>query len=107
MAGDEKVAPWTTFYQPDDARDYPVLLTELPLARYRDFSGFVGHNARIIPQPESTPGVVGHSLLGRLFQNRFWTLSVWEDEAALRAFAKQTPRLTAMKALRSLNLWKI
>jgi len=91
--------PWTTFYQPDDDREYLVLLTELPLRRFRDLSGFMGHTFRIISQLKSTSGVLGYSFLGRFFQRRFWTLSVWEDEAALKAFVRQTPHLTAMKAM--------
>jgi quinol monooxygenase YgiN len=91
--------PWTTFYRPDDHQKYLVLLTELPLRRFRDLSGFMGYTFRIISQLKSTSGVVGYSFLGRFFQRRFRTLSVWEDEAALRAFVRQTPHLAAMKAM--------
>ena len=68
-----------------------MLLTKLPLRRFRDLSGFMGHTLRIISQLKSTSGVLGYSFLGRFFQRRFWTLSVWEDEVALRAFVRQTP----------------
>ncbi|SPF43715.1 putative integron gene cassette protein [Syntrophobacter sp. SbD1] len=92
--------PWTTFRQPDGDREYLVLLTELPLRWFRDLPGFFGHTLRIQSQLRSTSGVIGYSLLARVFRKRFWTLSVWEDEAALKAFVAQAPHLTAMRSLR-------
>lgn len=64
--------------------------------RFRDLPGFVAHTLRIQTQLRSTSGVIGYSLLARLFLKKFWTLSVWEDEAALRAFVTQAPHFTAM-----------
>ena len=33
--------PWATFRQPDPERDYLVLLTVLPLKRFRDLGAFL------------------------------------------------------------------
>ncbi len=93
--------PWTTFYQPDDDREYLALLTELPLKSFLDIPGLLRHMLKIRSQLRSTPGVIGYSLFAKLFRKKFWTLSAWEDEAALRVFVANAPHLTAMKAMRS------
>jgi len=93
--------PWTTFYQPDDERKYLALLTELPLRSFLDIKVLLGHALNIQSQLRSTPGVIGYSLSAKLFSKQFWTLSVWEDENALRAFVTNAPHLAAMKALRN------
>ena len=36
--------PWTTISSPDRARDYVVMASRLPLARYRDLPGFPAHH---------------------------------------------------------------
>jgi len=38
-------------------------------------------------------------LRAQLAAKRFWTLSVWEDETALRAFVAAPPHAAVMKAL--------
>jgi hypothetical protein len=37
--------------------------------------------------------------MARVFRKRFWTLSVWENEAALRKFVVQMPHGRVMTAL--------
>ena len=41
----------------------------------------------------------GSSLLARPLSKRFWTLSVWKNEDALRAFVQHQPHLRIMTAL--------
>ena len=91
--------PWVTFRQPDPAQEYLVLLTVLPLKRFRDLGAFVVYTLRIIGQLQRTPGVLGYSLLAHVFQRRFWTLSVWESEAALQQFVAENPHGHVMRAL--------
>jgi len=43
--------------------------------------------------------VIGYSLNSRLFTGQFWTLSVWEDEAALQAFVHAAPHVETMRAM--------
>ena len=56
---------WVTLRPPDPDRQYLALLTELPLARFRDLSKFFVYTFRIEAQLKKTPEVVGHSLNSR------------------------------------------
>jgi len=55
--------------------------------------------AQVIKQLAAADGLVGYSLLARPFSKRFWTLSAWESEAALRTFVQNKPHLRIMTAL--------
>ena len=39
--------PWVTFRRPDPEREYLVLLSELPLQRFRDLAAFFLYSWRI------------------------------------------------------------
>ena len=91
--------PWVTFRQPDPDREYLVLLSELPLQRLRDLGAFLLYTWRIQGQLRRTPGVLGYSLLARILKRQFWTLSVWESEAALHQFVVDNPHVQVMTAL--------
>ena len=92
--------PWVTFRQPDPAREYLVLLSELPLKRWRDMGVFLLYTWRIQGQLRRAPGLLGYSLRAHILQRRFWTLSVWEGEAALQQFVVEPPHRHVMRALR-------
>jgi len=92
--------PWSVRRLPDPGREYLVLLSFLPLRRFRDFPAFVRHDARITRQLSGARGLIGYSKLGRPWVKRFWTLSAWEDEAALAAFIHAGPHVRAMSELR-------
>jgi quinol monooxygenase YgiN len=91
--------PWVTFRQPDPEREYLVLLTVLPLKHLRDLGAFLLYTWRILGQLRRTPGLLGYSLLAHILQRQFWTLSVWEDEAALQQFVVAYPHSHVMRAL--------
>ena len=91
--------PWITFRQPDPEREYLVLLTVLPLNHLRDLGVFLLYTWRILVQLRRTPGLLGYSLLAHILQRQFWTLSVWEDEAALQQFVVASPHSYVMRAL--------
>jgi heme-degrading monooxygenase HmoA len=44
-------------------------------------------------------GLIGFSMLGRPWARRYFTLSVWENEAALQAFVAQNPHNDMMSAM--------
>ncbi len=92
--------PWVTFRQPDTAREYLVLLSELPLRRFRDLGAFVLYTGRIQGRLKRTPGVLGYSLLAQIPRKQFWTLSVWESESALQNFVVSPPHQHVMRSLR-------
>jgi hypothetical protein len=92
--------PWVTFRQPAPEREYLVLLTALPLKRFRDLGAFLLYTWRIQGQLRWTPGLLGYSLLAHILQRQFWTLSVWEGETALQQFVGTHPHGYVMQALR-------
>jgi quinol monooxygenase YgiN len=92
--------PWVTFQQPDPAREYLALLSELPLLRFRDLGAFILYSGRIQGQLKRTPGVLGYSLLAHIQRKQFWTLSVWESESALQDFVVSPPHEQVMRSLR-------
>ena len=50
-------------------------------------------------QLEGTDGLVGFSLLARPLRKQYATLSIWDDEAALAAFAGDQPHTRLMEDL--------
>jgi Domain of unknown function (DUF3291) len=83
----------------DDAREYLALLSFLPLKRYRAIPRFLKYTSQIESQLSEARGLVGYSLQAQLLSRRFWTLSVWEDEAALTEFVYRLPHSEVMKSL--------
>jgi len=47
----------------------------------------------------SAAGLLGYSVLARPLSKRFWTLSAWKNEAALRTFIQCPPHVRIMTAL--------
>jgi hypothetical protein len=60
---------------------------------------FLLYTWRIQGQLRRTPGLLGYSLLAYILQKQFWTLSVWEGEAALQQFVVEPPHGQVMRAL--------
>lgn len=89
--------PWTTITPPDAARTYVAFATRLPLTRYRHIPGFLRDTQSIRRQLAGAPGLVGYSLLAGLGSKTFLTVSVWEDEQALRAFSSSEPHRGATR----------
>jgi hypothetical protein len=50
-------------------------------------------------QLKATAGVIGYSLRAKPLSRRFWTLSVWENSAALMDFVARMPHNDGMKAM--------
>lgn len=91
--------PWRTFGSPDHKGDFVALLSYLPLKSYWRVPPFFLYTAQVTKQLASAPGLLGYSVLARPMSKRFWTLSVWEDEAALHAFVQHPPHVRIMAAL--------
>lgn len=50
----------------------------------------------------ASPGVLGLSLIARPLHRTFWTLSAWQDQAALRVATGHQPHVQIMKHFRPL-----
>jgi heme-degrading monooxygenase HmoA len=83
--------PWTTTGTPDPSRTYTAIATKLPLTAHRHVPGFLRDTLRIRRQLQHAPGLIGYSMLAELGRKTFWTVSVWEDDTSLRAFAGADP----------------
>jgi len=91
--------PWRTIGSPDPDGDFIALLSYLPLKSYWRIPSFLLYTAQVMKQLASAQGLLGYSLLARPLSKRFWTLSAWENDDALRAFVRHTPHVSIMAAL--------
>ena len=91
--------PWRSFGSPAKDGDFVALLSYLPLKSYSRILPFFAYTFQIQKQLASTPGAVGYSLLARPLSKKFWTLSAWENDAALQAFVRHPPHVRIMTAL--------
>jgi hypothetical protein len=92
--------PWKAFAEPQPEREYLVLLTFLPLRRLSKLPRFLAFVHRIRRQLDARPdGLIGYSLLAKPLRSDYWTLSAWEDAAALGRFIQESPHREAMDEL--------
>jgi hypothetical protein len=84
-------SPWRSHSRASPQRDYVALLSYLPLHSGWSIPRLLLYSTRIRRQLRTSARLVGHSLRARLAAKRFWTLSAWEDETALRAFVAAPP----------------
>ena len=88
--------PWKSYMQVDPGREYLALITFLPRKSFWSIRSFVRQSGMIQEQLEDTRGLVGYSMRAQLLGKRAWTLSVWEDEAALQEFVRKSPHVDTM-----------
>ena len=93
--------PWTA-PKPRPSADGPitVMASRLELRRLRDVPSFLAAALQIRRQMLGSPGVLGLSLIARPTHRTFWTLSAWQDQAALSAVVGRQPHVGIMKRFR-------
>jgi hypothetical protein len=72
---------------PSASGEVTVMASRLTLRRLGDVPAFFGAALRIRKQMLASPGALGLSLIARPLGRSFWTLSAWQDPAALRGAA--------------------
>jgi len=92
--------PWTAFSPPDPDREYRVMASRLPLARYRDMPGFLSATMAIRAQLARTSGLVGYALDAHLARKTFYTVSAWDSQDALDAFSRADPHRSRVSLIR-------
>ncbi|HUG85868.1 MAG TPA: hypothetical protein VMM13_14995 [Euzebya sp.] len=92
--------PWRSFATAKRDREYLVMASRLPLVSHRSTPWFMRLTLVVARQLQHTPGLVGYSLLAQPFAKTFWTLSAWQDTAALVTFTRAMPHLRVMADLR-------
>ncbi|MFT4864880.1 MAG: hypothetical protein ACI9N0_000341 [Ilumatobacter sp.] len=87
--------PWTS---PNNQPQAAVLvqISRLELARTRDVPGFLIAALRIRRIALRTPGAGGLSLRAQPLRRTFWTLSAWNDEAAIGEFMRSAAHRAVM-----------
>ena len=93
--------PWQPKRPPDPDAEYLALLTYLPLRHFRTLPAFMRFILAVRGQLAGAGGLVGYTLRAWPFSRRFWTLSIWDDEAALRQFVVAEPHRGIMHKLRN------
>jgi hypothetical protein len=92
-------SPWRTLGSPDPDGDFVALLSYLPLKSFWRVPQFLVYTMQVTRQLAAAQGLLGYSALARPLSKRFWTLSAWESEAALRAFVQHPPHVRLMIVL--------
>lgn len=91
--------PWRGTGDVEPERSYAAMVSSLPVERFRTVPRFLWHVLQIRAQLKHAAGLVGYTLQARIFSKRFFTLSVWESEEALRRFVELEPHRTIMANL--------
>jgi hypothetical protein len=93
--------PWTASqFTPPADEPITVMASRLELRRHRDIPSFLVAALKIRRQMLSSPGALGLSLIARPLRRTFWTLSAWQDEAALSRAVGREPHRQIMKHFR-------
>ena len=80
-------APWKQLAKPDASKEYLAIVTYLPVKHYRTVPSVAKYSYKVEKQLIETQGLIGYSMGSKPWTKQFWTISVWEDETALVAFA--------------------
>lgn len=91
---------WTTVNPAAPATEAVVMASRLEVGSLRHVPRFFRLSLASWRQARRSPGVLGLSLIAQLGRGVFWTLSAWESEEALYAYAGAEPHRSIMKRLR-------
>jgi heme-degrading monooxygenase HmoA len=80
--------------------EYFAMASHLPLTRLSATVRFLRGVIAVRKQLASAEGLVGYTLRARPLARDYWTLSVWKDEEAMRAFMRTPPHVGLMSALK-------
>jgi heme-degrading monooxygenase HmoA len=89
--------PWSAAGTPPAGQDAYVMASRFELTSIWRSPAFLTQAVRAWRQARRSPGVYGVTLRAELLQRRYWTLSAWTGEAALREFARAEPHRTIIR----------
>jgi heme-degrading monooxygenase HmoA len=75
------------------------VVSYLSLSHWRSLPLFLRYALAIEWQLRKTPGLIGYSTEARFLERKFWTLSVWRDDDALKEFVHRAAHGESMKRL--------
>jgi hypothetical protein len=76
------------------------MASHLPLQRISATVRFFRAVSAVRKQLATADGLIGYTLRAKPMARDYWTLSVWQDDAALRQFMRTSPHVQIMKSLR-------
>lgn len=91
--------PWKQPEAMDPDTEYLVMASSLPARDYAATPALFRGAQATKRQLRDAEGLIGFSMLARPVRKQYGSLSVWRDEAALRAFARTTPHGQLMRDL--------
>ncbi|MET7656725.1 DUF3291 domain-containing protein [Streptomyces sp. NPDC005486] len=91
---------WTTVNTPAPDAEAFVMASRLEVRSLKDVPRFFARSLSAWKQVCGAPGAYGASLIAQPLKRTFWTLSAWEDKAALYAYARTEPHKSIMTGLR-------
>jgi hypothetical protein len=90
--------PWTSpKSRPLADGSVTVIASRFELRRLRDVPSFLIAALRVRRQMLGSPGALGVSLIARPGSRKFWTLSAWQDQAALGSAIDRRPHRQIMQ----------
>jgi hypothetical protein len=92
--------PWTSRAALEPGSEYLVMASHLPLNRISATVRFFRAVSAVRKQLAAADGLVGYTLRARPLARDYWTLSVWNDETALRGFMRTPPHVQIMTSLK-------
>ena len=92
--------PWTGRAAMVPGTDYLVMASHLPLQRISATVRFFRAVSAVRKQLATADGLIGYTLRARPLARDYWTLSVWEDQGALREFMRTAPHVQIMSSLK-------
>jgi hypothetical protein len=105
---------WETFDTIDPNREYFVMAPYLPRKNYFYIITFFRKVQAIRNQLKTSKGLIGYAMRAQIQGKKAWTVSVWQDEAALKSLVGKDPHAKTMKSfshqltgLQEFVSWKI
>jgi hypothetical protein len=92
--------PWTARAEMEPGTGYLVMASHLPLNRLTATVRFFRAVSAVRKQLTTADGLVGYTLRAKPLARDYWTLSVWTDDTALRAFMRTPPHVQLMTSLK-------
>ncbi|MFD0417583.1 DUF3291 domain-containing protein [Streptomyces sp. NPDC127108] len=94
------IIPWVTPHEaPPDTTAF-VMASRLETKSLKHVPRFFWQSYKAWKQVRTAPGALGASLEAQLTKGVFYTLSAWQDRAALYAYARTEPHKSIMTGLR-------
>lgn len=90
--------PWVRRSNTD--ADLVVMASRLQLRSPSSSAMFTLYSLRLLWQALRSPGIVGAALRAEPLKGRFWTLSAWQDQESINAYASTDPHRKVVKRLR-------